>query len=232
MTLSDKKEDGGAAALSASLDGLHVDEALGEVSSSISEAGEHSTPPRKPRSKETFREGHDGMDEADDRAASSLAPSPVTPAPSLRKDGSSAAAPLATRDDKDASRCNEKAGDVVDEAGEAAVGVATSSSPSSLTPDDTATPAASQPPPPPAPREPLLDPNEDRFTMYPIRYPDVFHMYKQAVASFWTVEEVDLSQDLRDWRERLTSPERRFVSRVLAFFAASDGIVLENLVSC
>ena len=66
--------------------------------------------------------------------------------------------------------------------------------------------------------------------MYPIRHPDVFRMYKQAVASFWTVEEVDLSQDSRDWRERLTAPERRFVSHVLAFFAASDGIVLENLV--
>ena len=80
-------------------------------------------------------------------------------------------------------------------------------------------------------REPLLDPNEDRFTMYPIRHPDVFRMYKQAVASFWTVEEVDLSHDSRDWNERLTAPERRFVSHVLAFFAASDGIVLENLVS-
>jgi ribonucleoside-diphosphate reductase subunit M2 len=67
--------------------------------------------------------------------------------------------------------------------------------------------------------------------MYPIRHPDVFRMYKQAVASFWTVEEVDLSQDSRDWRERLNEHERRFVSHVLAFFAASDGIVLENLAA-
>lgn len=55
-------------------------------------------------------------------------------------------------------------------------------------------------------------------------------MYKQAVASFWTVEEVDLSQDLRDWAA-LTADEKHFVSHVLAFFAASDGIVLENLAA-
>ncbi|KAK9918696.1 hypothetical protein WJX75_006075 [Coccomyxa subellipsoidea] len=76
--------------------------------------------------------------------------------------------------------------------------------------------------------EPLLSPNEERFVMYPVRYRDIFEMYKKAVASFWTVEEVDLSQDMRDW-ERLSDDERHFIMHVLAFFAASDGIVMENL---
>lgn len=55
-------------------------------------------------------------------------------------------------------------------------------------------------------------------------------MYKKAEACFWTVEEVDLSKDLHDWTHKLTSEERQFISHVLAFFAASDGIVIENLV--
>ncbi|KAK3413003.1 hypothetical protein EUGRSUZ_I01646 [Eucalyptus grandis] len=76
--------------------------------------------------------------------------------------------------------------------------------------------------------EPLLAPNPDRFCMFPIQYPQIWEMYKQAEASFWTAEEVDLSQDLRHW-EGLTDGERHFVTHVLAFFAASDGIVLENL---
>lgn len=62
----------------------------------------------------------------------------------------------------------------------------------------------------------------------PCRYDRCFEYYKQAQASYWTAEEVDLSQDMRDWR-RLTDDERHFISYVLAFFAASDGIVLENL---
>ncbi|XP_020684831.1 ribonucleoside-diphosphate reductase small chain [Dendrobium catenatum] len=77
--------------------------------------------------------------------------------------------------------------------------------------------------------EPLLAPNPDRFCMFPIRYPQIWEMYKKAEASFWTAEEVDLSQDLRHWDQSLTSDERHFVTHVLAFFAASDGIVLENL---
>ncbi|PKU78626.1 ribonucleoside-diphosphate reductase small chain [Dendrobium catenatum] len=77
--------------------------------------------------------------------------------------------------------------------------------------------------------EPLLAPNPDRFCMFPIRYPQIWEMYKKAEASFWTAEEVDLSQDLRHWDHTLTSDERHFVTHVLAFFAASDGIVLENL---
>jgi ribonucleoside-diphosphate reductase subunit M2 len=77
--------------------------------------------------------------------------------------------------------------------------------------------------------EAILKENPNRFVLFPIQYHDVWQMYKKAVASFWTVEEVDLSKDLNDW-ERLNDDERHFVSHVLAFFAASDGIVNENLV--
>ncbi|KAF7257599.1 hypothetical protein EG68_04641 [Paragonimus skrjabini miyazakii] len=77
--------------------------------------------------------------------------------------------------------------------------------------------------------EPLLKPNPQRFVLFPIQYHDVWHFYKKAVASFWTVEEVDLSKDLAHW-DGLKVGERHFISYVLAFFAASDGIVLENLV--
>ena len=78
--------------------------------------------------------------------------------------------------------------------------------------------------------EPLLRPSASRFVIFPIKYPDIWTMYKKAEASFWTVEEVDLSKDIVDW-ERLKADERAFISNVLAFFAASDGIVNENLVS-
>ncbi|GBO11243.1 Ribonucleoside-diphosphate reductase small chain [Araneus ventricosus] len=78
--------------------------------------------------------------------------------------------------------------------------------------------------------EPLLVPNPNRFVTFPILYDDVWRMYKKAVASFWTVEEVDLSKDLKDWEDKLKPEERHFISYVLAFFAASDGIVVENLV--
>lgn len=81
---------------------------------------------------------------------------------------------------------------------------------------------------PSIPEEPLLASNPDRFCMFPIQYPQIWEMYKKAEASFWTAEEVDLSQDQRQW-ESLTDGERYFISHVLAFFAASDGIVLENL---
>ncbi|VDO03030.1 unnamed protein product [Rodentolepis nana] len=76
--------------------------------------------------------------------------------------------------------------------------------------------------------EPLLEPNPSRFVVMPIQYHDIWEFYKKAVASFWTVEEVDLTKDLTDW-ERLNDGERHFISHVLAFFAASDGIVNENL---
>ncbi|KAL6762364.1 ribonucleoside-diphosphate reductase small chain [Haematococcus lacustris] len=76
--------------------------------------------------------------------------------------------------------------------------------------------------------EPLLDANPDRFCMFPIKYDDIWQFYKKAEASFWTAEEVDLGGDMKDW-EKLTDDERHFISHVLAFFAASDGIVNENL---
>lgn len=78
-------------------------------------------------------------------------------------------------------------------------------------------------------KEPLLRDNPRRFVIFPIQYPDIWEMYKKAEASFWTVEEVDLSKDLSDW-ETLKDSERHFIKHVLAFFAASDGIVNENLV--
>jgi len=77
--------------------------------------------------------------------------------------------------------------------------------------------------------EPLLKENPRRFVILPIQYDDIWRMYKKAEASFWTAEEVDLSKDLGDW-EKLKDDERFFISHVLAFFAASDGIVNENLV--
>lgn len=77
--------------------------------------------------------------------------------------------------------------------------------------------------------EPLLRDNPRRFVVFPIEYPDIWAKYKEAEDSFWTVGEVDLSKDLKDWKN-LTDNERFFISHVLAFFAASDGIVNENLV--
>lgn len=79
--------------------------------------------------------------------------------------------------------------------------------------------------------EPILEANPHRFVLFPIKYRDVWELYKKAEASFWTAEEVDLSKDAKHWEERLNADERYFVSRILAFFAASDGIVNENLVS-
>jgi ribonucleoside-diphosphate reductase beta chain len=76
--------------------------------------------------------------------------------------------------------------------------------------------------------EPLLTENKNRFVLFPIQHDDIWQMYKKAEASFWTAEEIDLSPDLADW-ERLNDGERHFISHVLAFFAASDGIVNENL---
>ncbi|NXN89015.1 RIR2 reductase, partial [Bombycilla garrulus] len=77
--------------------------------------------------------------------------------------------------------------------------------------------------------EPLLRENPRRFVIFPIQYHDIWQMYKKAEASFWTAEEVDLSKDLQHW-ESLKPEEKYFISHVLAFFAASDGIVNENLV--
>ncbi|CCC69781.1 hypothetical protein NCAS_0D02000 [Naumovozyma castellii] len=79
-------------------------------------------------------------------------------------------------------------------------------------------------------QEPLLNADEDRHTLFPIKYHEIWQAYKRAEASFWTAEEIDLSKDLHDWNNRMNPNERFFISRVLAFFAASDGIVNENLV--
>ncbi|OWY21984.1 ribonucleoside-diphosphate reductase [Sphingobacteriales bacterium UPWRP_1] len=76
--------------------------------------------------------------------------------------------------------------------------------------------------------EPILMENKERFVLFPIKYPEVWKMYKQAEASFWTAEEIDLAQDLTDWA-KLTNEEKHFIKHILAFFAASDGIVNENL---
>ncbi|CAK4632607.1 hypothetical protein LEN26_014432 [Aphanomyces euteiches] len=76
--------------------------------------------------------------------------------------------------------------------------------------------------------EPFLAENPNRFVLFPIQHADVWEMYKKAEASFWTAEELDLVHDLRDWA-KLTDNEKHFITHVLAFFAASDGIVNENL---
>ena len=76
--------------------------------------------------------------------------------------------------------------------------------------------------------EPILKENKDRFVLFPIRQHEIWQYYKKAEASFWTAEEIDLSQDGKDW-EAMNDGERHFIKHVLAFFAASDGIVNENL---
>ncbi|KAF8553833.1 hypothetical protein OG21DRAFT_1413520 [Imleria badia] len=78
--------------------------------------------------------------------------------------------------------------------------------------------------------EPLLKPDKRRFVLFPIRHHEIWRMYKKAEACFWTAEEIDLSNDILDWNNRLNDNERHFISHVLAFFSASDGIVNENLV--
>lgn len=76
--------------------------------------------------------------------------------------------------------------------------------------------------------EPILKENKQRFVLFPIQHRDIWEMYKKHEASFWTAEEIDLSHDSKDW-DALTENEQSFIKHVLAFFAASDGIVLENL---
>ena len=77
--------------------------------------------------------------------------------------------------------------------------------------------------------EPILKENKDRFVMFPIQHNDIWAFYKKSEASFWTAEEIDLGADLWDWENKLNDDERHFIKHVLAFFAASDGIVNENL---
>lgn len=78
--------------------------------------------------------------------------------------------------------------------------------------------------------EPLLVEDPNRFVLFPIKHDDIWQFYKKAEASFWTAEEIDLQQDLADW-QKMNDGERHFISHVLAFFAASDGIVNENLAN-
>jgi ribonucleotide reductase beta subunit family protein with ferritin-like domain len=78
--------------------------------------------------------------------------------------------------------------------------------------------------------EPILDTNPNRFVILPIHYNDIWKMYKDQMACFWTAEEIDLGQDMKDW-VKLNEGEQHFIKHVLAFFAASDGIVLENLAT-
>ena len=77
--------------------------------------------------------------------------------------------------------------------------------------------------------EPMLQENLDRFVLFPIQHDDIWAMYKQEQASFWTAAEIDLAEDLKDWKN-LNKDEKHFIKHILAFFAASDGIVNENLV--
>ncbi|MCE5316445.1 MAG: ribonucleotide-diphosphate reductase subunit beta, partial [Parachlamydia sp.] len=77
--------------------------------------------------------------------------------------------------------------------------------------------------------EPILQENRDRFVLFPIKHNEIWEMYKKAEASFWTAEEIDLARDVVDWDNKLTVDEQNFIKHVLAFFAASDGIVNENL---
>jgi ribonucleoside-diphosphate reductase beta chain len=77
--------------------------------------------------------------------------------------------------------------------------------------------------------EPILQENKNRFVLFPIEHDDIWAYYKNAEASIWTAEELDLSADISDWENKLNDDERYFIKHILAFFAASDGIVNENL---
>ena len=77
--------------------------------------------------------------------------------------------------------------------------------------------------------EPILQENKNRFVIFPIEHHDIWEWYKKMEASFWTAEEIDLHQDLTDWNTKLSEDEKYFIKHILAFFAASDGIVNENL---
>ena len=77
---------------------------------------------------------------------------------------------------------------------------------------------------------PLLDENKNRYVLFPINYPKIWKMYKQQIACFWTVEEIDLASDVAQWN-MLKKEEKHFITYILAFFAASDGIVLENIAT-
>jgi ribonucleotide reductase beta subunit family protein with ferritin-like domain/glutaredoxin len=79
--------------------------------------------------------------------------------------------------------------------------------------------------------EPILEENPLRFTLFPLKYPGLFDMYRKALASFWTPQEISLADDVADWNDKLSENDRYFIKHVLAFFAGSDGIVMENLAA-
>ena len=79
--------------------------------------------------------------------------------------------------------------------------------------------------------EKILTPSNDRFVLFPIKHPDIWKAYKKCEHVFWTAEEIDLTADTADWNDKLNDNERYFIKMVLAFFAASDGIVNENLAT-
>jgi ribonucleoside-diphosphate reductase beta chain len=78
-------------------------------------------------------------------------------------------------------------------------------------------------------KEHILTENPNRFVLFPLKYNDIWQQYKTSEHSFWTAEEIDLAEDLTDWNEKLNADEKHYIKNVLAFFAASDGIVNENL---
>jgi ribonucleoside-diphosphate reductase beta chain len=78
-------------------------------------------------------------------------------------------------------------------------------------------------------QEHILTENPNRFVLFPLKYNDIWEMYKLSEHSFWTAEEIDLAQDLTDWDEKLNNDERHYIKNVLAFFSSADGIVNENL---
>jgi ribonucleoside-diphosphate reductase subunit M2 len=80
-------------------------------------------------------------------------------------------------------------------------------------------------------QEDILSEEGNRFVLFPIKYPDIYKMYKTAISAFWQVEEIDFSKDIQDWENKLSDNERFYIENVLAFFAASDGLVDENLVT-
>ena len=77
--------------------------------------------------------------------------------------------------------------------------------------------------------EKILTENPNRFVIFPIQYQDIWDYYKLAESTFWRVEELDLTEDINDWNNKLNNDEKFFIKNILAFFAASDGIVVENL---
>ena len=79
--------------------------------------------------------------------------------------------------------------------------------------------------------EPILQENKDRFVIFPIKHQDIWEWYKKQEACIWTAEEIDLSQDMTDWNEKLNDDEKHYIKMILAFFAASDGIVNANLAN-